>query len=231
MIQRSEFLTSDECEQVAVVVDDLRPFWEKTSSHGRTYVLGAASYIHANGKKAGPEYHDRRRRLAPVMRERLGWMYARLTRALAAALGAPVTLADDLAPPGFHLYRWDPKLHLLRCSLHVDLQFESHDFTRYGDPDLAHPLSYTVAIRIPATGCGMNLWHKTREDSVRGGRDFRARLESSPPVNVRYGRGELTMHSGLYFHQIAPMQLSPGEMRLTLQGHAIRCGDTWQTYW
>jgi hypothetical protein len=231
MIQTFEFLTPDECEQVGATVDALRAYWESTSAYGRTYVLGAASYIHAIGG-AGPAYHDRARRLTPVLRARFGWMYARLTASLARGLGAPVALAEQLAPPGFHVYRWDPQMHLLRCSVHVDLQFEAHDFTRYGAPDLAHPLSFTVAIRAPATGAGMNVWDHTHgEARTRSRPDFRRELDATPPRRVRYGLGELTVHSGLHFHQIAPIVLEPGETRLTLQGHAIRCGDTWQAYW
>jgi len=231
VIETSDFLTADECTQIATTVDRLRAFWEKTSPYGRSFVLGAASYIHAIGG-AGPPYHDRARRLGPIMCEQLGWMYARLTTSLAKVLRAPVVLADGLAPPGFHLFIWEPAIAQLRCSVHCDLQFEAHDFTRYGTPDLEHPLSFTVAIRVPAAGAGLNVWDVTREDprSARKAGGVRE-LESLPPRHVGYRLGELTMHSGLRFHQIGPMAMTPGESRVTLQGHAIRCGDTWQTYW
>ena len=231
MIETAEFLTPDECRQIATSVDHMRAFWEKTSPYGRSYVLGAASYIHAIGG-AGAAYHDRARRLGPIMREQLAWMYERLTASLAKALRAPVALADGLAPPGFHLFIWEPAISQLRCSVHCDLQFEAHDFTRYGPPDLAQPLSFTVAIRIPAAGAGMNIWDVRQGDprAARGANGVRE-LESLPPRHVAYRLGELTMHSGLRFHQIGQMVMTPGESRVTLQGHAIRCGDTWQAYW
>ncbi len=233
MIQTAALFTADECEQIALTIDRLRPYWEKTSAHGRTYVLGAASYIHAPIEGAGPPYHDRRRRLTPVMRAELDWMYARVLRALERALAAPVALAEGLAPPGFHIYVWDRRIHQLRCSVHLDLQWQSHDFTAHGAPDLDRPLSFTVALRAPSTGAGMNVWPTitTRDRRARLGPDGRRLFEAMPPVYVRYQLGELTMHSGLMYHQIAPILLEPGEWRLTLQGHGIRCGDTWQVYW
>ena len=230
VIEKAEFLTSDECAQIAAKVDSLRAFWESTSPFGRTFVLGAASYIHAIGG-AGPPYHDRARRLTPILHEHLGWMYTRLVRSLSTALRAPVTLAEGLAPPGFHLFLWDRAMHLLRCSVHCDLQFQAHGFTRFGTPDLAHPLSFTVEIRAPATGAGMNVWSVTRDDPRSRSTGTEREFEATPPRYVRYGLGELTMHSGLNFHQIAPIVMSPGESRVTLQGHAVRCDGTWQVYW
>lgn len=231
MIESAEMFTADECAQIALTVEALRPFWEKTTPFGRTYVLGAASYVHANGP-AGPAYHDRRRRLAPVMHDHLAWMYERVLRTLEGVLGGPARIADGLAPPGFHLYIWDPTMHLLRPSVHLDLQWKSHDFARYGAPDLARPVSFTTAIRAPATGAGMNAWNIDVSDP-RARRDGAGRrlFESFSPRYVRYQLGALTTHSGLFFHQIAPIELVPGEWRLTLQGHAIRCDDTWQVYW
>ena len=53
-------------------------------------------------------------------------------------------------------------------------------------------------------------------------------------VEVEEGR-RLVLHSGHLVHQIAPTRGleagNPADTRATLQGHAIRCGDTWSVYW
>ncbi len=232
MIQTLELLTADECAQVATSLDALRPYWEKTSPFGRMYVLGAASYIHASREPAGSRYHERAARLAPVMRAHFGWVYERMLCAIAAAYGGAAVLAEGLGPPGFHIYRWDRARRPQVTSVHCDLQYEAHDFARYGTPDLASPLSFTVAVREPPGGAAMNLWPRTIADARRNPRaSFRAELATTPPRRVRYQLGELTLHSGLAFHQIEPFVLAPGEVRVTLQGHAVRCDDTWQVYW
>ena len=59
----------------------------------------------------------------------------------------------------------------------------------------------------------------------------RAEVAGLPMEYVRYSLGELNLDSGMIFHQIAPMTLEPSEARLTLQGHAIKCDDTWRCYW
>ncbi len=42
----------------------------------------------------------------------------------------------------------------------------------------------------------------------------------------------LVIHSGLRYHQIAPMTgVLPGENRLTLQGHGLWFGNEWWVYW
>lgn len=232
MIQTQELLTSDECTQVAHTVESLRAFWEKPSPFGRMYVLGAASYVFAPGEPAGPAYRERAARLTPLLVEQFGWLYTRLCRAVTAATGAPATLAEGLCPPGFHIYRWDRGRRKMHTSVHCDLQFNAHDFTRYGTPELAEPLSFTVSVREPPEGAAMNLWTRTFEDAKHQPRtQFRAELATTPPRRVRYQLGELTMHSGMAFHQIDPFILEPDQIRLTLQGHAVRCDGTWQLYW
>jgi hypothetical protein len=232
MIETRELFTEDECAQIHATLQDLRPFWEKTSPFGRTFVLGAASYIHANGEMAGARYHDRRARLNPVLAAHLGWMYRRLERTLAEHLGDDVVVDERLGLPGFHLYFHDRAMHLLKCSVHLDLQWRSHDWKPYGAAELDRPVSFTVGIRLPHAGAGMNVWDLTQA-AARGLKrpEIDAKLAADGARPVRYRLGELNLHSGLFFHQIAQIVLEPGESRLTLQGHAIRAGGVWRVYW
>ena len=47
-----------------------------------------------------------------------------------------------------------------------------------------------------------------------------------------YRCGELVIHSGLMFHQIAEWkEIIPDDKRITLQGHGLRHGDGWIIYW
>ena len=96
---RIDLLTEKECAEVLSVVHDLIGYKSRTR-------LGAASYkgLPLVGKQINKYlYHRRAMKLNPIFRERLGWLYDRLAKTLAHALGAPTRYPDDLALPGFHV--------------------------------------------------------------------------------------------------------------------------------
>jgi hypothetical protein len=51
-------------------------------------------------------------------------------------------------------------------------------------------------------------------------------------IRYPYALGQLLMHSGHALHQIAPVIATyPGDERICLQGHGIRCASGWKLYW
>ena len=50
--------------------------------------------------------------------------------------------------------------------------------------------------------------------------------------HIPYRERELVLHSGKEYHRIAGMKkYTPGEYRITLQGHLIRRGKTMEVFW
>ena len=76
-------------------------------------------------------------------------------------------------------------------------------------------------------------WPLAHEDARDlGERELRALIEGQAPLRHDYNLGELFVHSGRLLHQIDPERgLSPGQARITLQGHAFFSDGTWTLYW
>ncbi|WP_019503692.1 aspartyl/asparaginyl beta-hydroxylase domain-containing protein [Pleurocapsa sp. PCC 7319] len=56
---------------------------------------------------------------------------------------------------------------------------------------------------------------------------FKSRTKKLHP----YKTGNMILHSGLHYHQVAPIKAQPKEARITLQGHGIFGEGSWQLYW
>jgi len=231
-VRALECLTPQECGEVREALYGLRDRWETPGPAAPFYFFGAASYIDARGRD-GVSYQQRVAALRPLMIERFGWVYDRVAARLAEALGAPAVYPEALGLPGFHLYLHSPQLASFVPAVHVDLQYRYHDWSQFGLPDLANPISFTLAIAVPGSGAALNLFPLTLADCRGLSRDeVDARLKSSAPTRHDYRAGVMAVHSGLQFHQIAPLgQTEPGDERITLQGHAINSGGTWCLYW
>ena len=64
------------------------------------------------------------------------------------------------------------------------------------------------------------------KDEIRG--IFNEREQRFHP----YTEGSCALHSGHLVHQIGPIpETVAGDARITLQGHALRCGGVWRLYW
>ena len=174
-------------------------------------------------------YHWNARRLNPVLRARLGWMYDRIERRLAEALAAPTCYPADLALPGFHVF----SRPILEKSIHFDEQHRQLDWGKSGHVDLDHPLSFTLAIALPAAGAGLNLWDVDRNECRGLSAAEREELRRSRrKIVVPYRVGKMVCHSGYRLHQIADAaDFAPGDERITLQGHGIMRDGVWQLYW
>lgn len=225
-------LSPQECAGVRDTLHGMRDRWDTPGPSAPFHFFGAASYIDGRGRD-GLTYQQRVAALRPLMLERFGWVYDRVAAGLAEALGAPVAYPDALGLPGFHIYQHSPQLAAFVPAVHVDLQFRYHDWSQFGPPDLAAPLSFTLAIAVPRSGAALNLFPLTLADCRGLAReDVDARLKSFAPLRHDYRVGVMAVHSGLQFHQIAPLgQTEPGDERITLQGHAVECGNTWCLYW
>ena len=240
---RIDLLTEKECAEVLSVVHDLIGYKSGTRLGAASYrslpLIGKQIDKYPIGKQINKYIYQRRAmKLNPIFRERLGWLYDRLAKTLADALGAPTRYPDDLALPGFHVnqkairektvgpFRTGP-------APHFDLQWQKID---WGDPskvDFKLPLSFTLAVALPAKGGGLKTWDIRYDEYKKLNTDEKAKLRAARKKEYHpYTVGQMVVHSGFQLHQVAPTpEFGPGDERITLQGHGIKRDGVWQLYW
>jgi hypothetical protein len=188
----------------------------------------------------------------PILREHLAELYDRLVKLLSDLVKSPVVLDPDLAIPGFHIFIGDQILARTQDvlheqwfrdrsnpdkfvnSVHCDTVHLTLDFgERPIDKSLA--VSFTGPIALPSGGSGLYTWDLTWEESLRIPEGWRLGvLKTREKRYHEYRLGELFMHPGDVYHQIAKLEnVVPGEERITLQGHISRrlTGGECVLYW
>jgi hypothetical protein len=168
------------------------------------------------------------------MDEHFGWVHARVVAALETAGFRPARHDARLASPGFHIYIGDGEQMPASASVHYDLQYEHIDWSPYAAVDLSCPLSFTLALRLPAEGGGLHVWdldiHALRQmtPDQRQAESAGKRQATYHP----YRPGLMALHNGHHLHQIARLSaMKLGDVRLTLQGHAVSTEQGWIVYW
>lgn len=208
---------------------NLRPQWILRNIWAPFYTLGAASYIDAAAGSS--KYAEFAAEFSPVLRDNFGWLYERVCGVLASALGAPVTLSDKLAPPGFHIYLSSKLFEKPIASIHCDSQYSLHEWDD-PDADFTRPMSFTLPVALPRNGGGLNVWDLTYEELAAAGGDMSALLGSRARTCHSYRKGFMALHSGHVMHQAAPgVDVQPDDERITLQGHGIFANGAWRLYW
>ena len=235
MITSLELLSSGECTRVEGAIKDLRARWltRGTSPVSSFFTLGAASYL-----DDAAAYSERARELNPILCDVFGWLHTRLLSFLSARLRAPVSFAEGLAVPGFHIWLAPAIFVTPIASVHFDLQYLRAWPEGTSGLDVTRPLSFTIPIRLPRGGGGLNVWDVTYDRFRR----FASRIPG--PVKAQdvpllldrmrfpYTRGAIALHSGHLLHQIGEIDdVVPDDERITLQGHALLKGAEWKLYW
>lgn len=235
MITSLELLHDTECARLVDRIKELRQHWTRRGVDPASsfFTLGAASYLDDPAT-----YPDRAAALNPVLRDAFGWLYARVAEFLSARMHAPVSFAEGLALPGFHIWLAPAIFVTPVASVHFDLQYLRAWPSNAQGLDLGRPLSFTLPIRLPTRGGGLNVWDVTYERYRR----FVSRISGSiQPMDVTvliermrhpYTVGAIAMHSGHLLHQIGEIDsVVPDDERITLQGHALLQRGEWKVYW
>ena len=123
--------------------------------------------------------------------------------------------------------------------MHFDLQYQRTWPQDAPGADFTRPLSFTLSIRLPQRGGGLNVWEVTYERFMRFYNRLDGRVQPmditvhcSEPMRHPYSVGGLSLHSGHLLHQIAEIDaVMPGDERITLQGHALFAQGAWRLYW
>jgi hypothetical protein len=226
-------LDADECRRVDDQIKELRAGWIARGTGASFFTLGAASYLDEPA-----DYRAHAARLNPIMRDRFAWLYERVCEFLARRLKAPVGFADGMAVPGFHIWLSKAIFVTPVASVHFDLQYERTWPASATGVDLERPLSFTLPIRLPRRGGGLNVWDidyaRFRQFVARIGKrvapmDMTIALER---MRHPYSMGAMAMHSGHLMHQIGEIdEVAPDDERITLQGHALCQNGEWKIYW
>lgn len=236
MITSFELLGAAECAQVESQIKELRRWWIPRGTDAASsdfFTLGAASYLDSPAV-----YRGRAAELNRVLRDRFDWLHTRVAEFLSARLRAPVSFAEGLALPGFHIWLAPAIFVTPSASVHFDLQYLRAWPSDTPGLDTSRPLSFTLPIRMPRRGAWLNVWDVTYEryrrflDRVPGrvtAADLTVLLDR---MRFPYTLGALAMHSGHVLHQIGEIdEVAPDDERITLQGHGVFQHGEWKLYW
>ena len=249
-IEQLEVLNADECTRVESTLEALRPHWIRRHGLAPFYTMGASNYFDIAYNPELP-YYRLAHQLNPHLREHFGWFYDRLLAVLANRLDAPVGFSSNLALPGFHMvfhhealarsqdlthlawfrHREDP--NMIGNPIHCDTPQHVVDWSEERGVDLRRTLSFTLAITLPKVNGGLDVWDLSlKETEGVPEQELLAFIQSRPRTFHPYRAGNLALHSGMRYHQVASLALmQPGESRITLQGHGVFCHWRWVLYW
>lgn len=208
---------------------NLADLWQQRSE-ADFYTLGAASYL--DGAWDSEPYRAFAQRCNSILADHFEDLYSLLASKLVDLIG-PVVFESELALPGFHVFA--PKPGQIMCdascvmasvggSIHWDLQHLCHSsfWLRYDKVEWKYPLSFTLALQLPAAGGGLQFWPDCTNASL---------ATSSAAQSINYCVGNMVIFMLPLLHQIAPVKtLSPTDRRITLQGHGLRCDGVWRLY-
>ncbi len=218
----------DEAERIAALVMACSEHWTRRDPDNPFFTLGAASYL--DGADA---YRERSLRDNPLLETGFGAWWEAVRAALEATLGEPVEVRPDAARPGFHLHGWCPLFEFQAGRIHTDRQYQRLAWDAADRPDFSRPLSFTLPVRLPRGGGGLDLWPlQLHEIEGRSAEELRPLFRARPPVFHPYQVGHLVVHSGHQVHRIAALPKGERDAwRIAWQGHGIRCRGTWRVYW
>ncbi len=231
-------LTPGQCAEVGSTVHLLKSYWSQVNPPSEFYTLGVASYIEfCRAQDERIEYYDKAQLYNPLLKEYFSGLLENVRGTLERQLGEPVTYSESFSIPGFHIWLTEAIPTYQTASVHFDLQYQRLNWPSPDEVEHDKPLSFTLPIRLPTQGGGVNVWDLNY-------REVMSLTEQGIPVDMdemrsgrtqfqyAYSPGRLVIHSGHFLHQIAPVpDVQPGDERITLQGHALRCRGRWQVYW
>ena len=235
LIGGTRLLSAAGCAAVWETVLQCRAEWAERGPG--FFTLGVNSYQDAVGDavRPGGTYARKAATSNTLLASRFEAVVEAVRRALAAVSGLETWFAPDLALPGFHIFR-KPALSPIGGQVHVDLQYRGLVSGGFQVRNADAVMSFTLPVVLPRSGGGLNLWERSLRTPLQRRAGERPNdvvdWPSLPHVYFPYGIGELYVHSGHHYHQIAGTPSSTGEdWRVTLQGHGyIRRGSLF-LYW
>jgi hypothetical protein len=215
-------------------------------------ILGAASYANSLN-----EYILIRNKSNSVIEYNFIDLLHKVKEYIESQVNEECIFNEDLSYPGFHIFYANHETSLLPLtSLHVDTPYELHRnyfSKKYNAVDFDFPLTFTLALQLPKSGGALYYWDKKDwekqteeknyefysdiynryekifESGVPSTEDYEKFLE---PKILNYQIGNMVLFKGNLLHQIAPFfePVCENELRITLQGHGLKCDGKWILY-
>lgn len=228
-VTRVSVLNEKECERAYQQIQNLHSQWRSRSDMIPFFTLGTASYLDAGSPEVyeAQVQHDN-----PVLWKHFSWLYERLKEVLEKQFQLEVVYHEKLSLPGFHIFQYHPLLASFHATKHCDTQYLMIPWDQLG-VNPCELLSATLSIRLPAAGGGLNTWPVDYPfGEAPPPSDWQSIVGLNPGEYHAYHEGEMVMHRGMRFHQIATLDGGqPGDERITLQAHGIQDGDKLYVYW
>lgn len=182
-----------------------RPLWQSRSDDYPFFTLGKSAYLDSDTL----EYHRESVWFNKLLYRNFSDLYDTVLECLSVQLGEEITLTQDLALPGFHIFPTDEKFLNMAGKWHTDYP---HVTLGLGEQ---WAQAFTLAIELPSSGGGMDYL------------DVMGEVHHMP-----YEEKDLVLHSGLTPHRISGItEYCPCEYRITLQGHLIRRNNNLEAFW
>ena len=228
-----DLLAPSECELVCSRIANLKQFWLQQDASLPFYSLGTASYFHDPVHNPVEKYHSLVKCYNTLLWDNFAWLYQKLADNLAAKLAAPIYYPKNLALPGFHIFLAHKSFEQLDPPIHRDIQYRMHGWETQSATSYAQTISFTLAIKLPKSGAGINIWDLHHDEVDRmSPTEIESLVESQTKYFYPYELGKFALHSGHFVHQIAPVNnIQPNDQRITLQGHGFLVGGVWHLYW
>jgi len=184
---------------------ELKNHWELRSSDFPFYTLGKNAYLDGGDL----EYEGNKGKFNKLLLDNFSNLYDTILAYLSKELNEPVTLTEDLAYPGFHIFESDLKFKGIAGNWHTDKPQEKLALIGTNNSTV------TVVIKLPTLGGGID-WLDSK-DNVQ---------------HLEYQEKQIVWHDGLNVHRIAGLkQIVQGDHRITLQGHLIKRNNKMELYW
>jgi hypothetical protein len=246
-------LDPESAQEYADEVISLSHLWVTRDRYFHTF--GAVSYLEAFDEKGVLpfnqlyRYHSHRELINPVFLRHFAELYLELKDALSIHLGTPCEIPAELAHPGFHIFGATKSEAQMEQSyidafegdswshLHVDIQYLPHQpfWDKFQHVDLLNPMTFTMSLELPKAGSALRHWHSIESPIEAQHFNYKPIEERrnmiGPEHYAKYSAGTLTYFIGHLIHQVpATKPLHIADRRITLQGHGIKCDNTWQLY-
>jgi hypothetical protein len=173
------------------------------------------------------------------------WIYPRIESALSSQIGE-CKVEKGLAHPGFHIFHYPEtlpekvfkslssnKADSFSSVIHYDRQhmllLEWWD--RYRTYEIENTMSFTIPVLIPSQGTGLNIFKEDKDICLENIKLLDVK-ESYNKHTVSYSAGTCIYHIGKILHQanVTIHNMLPGDMRITVQGHGVKCDGIWRLY-
>ncbi|MCR6485067.1 hypothetical protein M8542_19755 [Amycolatopsis sp. OK19-0408] len=222
----AELFTAAEVDVVRAVVDDVPAgLWHegrRTPDGGSMGTIGEPLY---RNRERLEHYAACARAENRVLYRHFRVVHERVAAFFEQRYGLPVVYAEELAVPGFHVFGFEGPGEYLGGCWHVDVLETQAPCLVARDADITAVVNFTVPFELPDGGSGMDL-------EADGPAATAARRGGGQAITVPYRAGRMLFTESEVWHRISGSRcLSPGQRRVTHQGHGVRLDDRWILFW